>query len=430
MAENGESQQSQLLFSPPSSSDGSGVASREVDPFGNLTALIQQLTQRVDNLAKQVNNSCSGNAPVVKPRPGVTFNPVPNGLATERGESNVSVPRSSHQSTSSIPPAQQMRQVSSMNSNGTLTQTPSMTVADNNPNLVLASNFVPPILQDFMNTPTNIFNNQNDEIQCGQAKEQENKNDIVSALKLFDNSLSKYKKLQLEILYFKECISLKIVPKGLRQWKYPSGVKTNSEFHKTLIAFFNQQGLCFLDILVKEYTEQMLTLEQQLQTLEHEIKTNLDFNRYQYDYGRIFSSIDSLLIKIGETKKRKINRDMTAYANGNAYPDPPSNRTNNASYFPSTDGVDITNENTPANAATNAGVINNNEVTYGEVPDGNQNRRSERIYNLNQQKQQADNGRVDYTNQGFQPVAHNNRRKNAQKKNQNNNRRAFNRRKR
>ncbi|XP_043927752.1 CRACD-like protein [Protopterus annectens] len=346
------------------SSVSPGATRREVDAIGNLTALIQQLTQRVDNLAKQVlGQGTEENSSAVRPRTGVIHRSLgecsasstkQQGQVNVNGNGNVNI-------SNNIPPNTSLRGASTSNA------------LNNNQN---NDGILVPGLNDFLNTPVNIFSNCFNQEDSAQEDNQVRTNTIMDKLKSFDVNLLKYKKLQVEILYFQECIKLQIVPKGLRQWKYPSGVLKNSDMHRKLLQLFNKQGLEFLELLIAEYTTQINDLRLQLDALEKDIRSHPDFSRYNYDYTRIFASIENLLEKIMGTKKHKINRDKAAYAQGTAYPDPPINR------------------NLQGVASNNNSVITESQEMFNLQhenllsPQVNEVRRSERIFNRNQQ---ADN---------------------------------------
>ncbi|XP_043927766.1 eukaryotic translation initiation factor 2 subunit 3 [Protopterus annectens] len=102
----------------------------------------------------------------------------------------------------------------------------------------------------------------------------ETRNIIVNNLKLFYHKLFKFKKLQLEVQYLRECIDV---------------------FKTELIR------------------------------LDADIQADNDFLRYKYKFTRIFFSIDNTSLKIRETKLRKLNRDKHDYEHGLAYPPPPMN---------------------------------------------------------------------------------------------------------
>ncbi|XP_043944904.1 CBP80/20-dependent translation initiation factor-like [Protopterus annectens] len=148
-----------------------------------------------------------------------------------------------------------------------------------------------------------------------------------NALKNFDLKLMKYKKLQLEITYFKECVNEGIVPKGLRSWQYPTVLIENSLFQKDLLSLFNKHGLELLDIMIKHYQLAADILIKEITVLDEKVKGDLDFNRYKYEYDGCFSSINSYLVKLKSTKMTKLNRYREAYKTGISYPKPPVSQT-------------------------------------------------------------------------------------------------------
>ncbi|XP_043932286.1 putative uncharacterized protein DDB_G0292438 [Protopterus annectens] len=75
-------------------------------------------------------------------------------------------------------------------------------------------------------------------------------------------------------------------------------------------------------MLIKYYTLEIESLKSELEMFEHTITRDTDLARYRFDYGRIFSSIDSSLAEAIETKKKKIVRDINDYSKGMAYPPP------------------------------------------------------------------------------------------------------------
>ncbi|XP_043942731.1 interphotoreceptor matrix proteoglycan 1 [Protopterus annectens] len=152
-------------------------------------------------------------------------------------------------------------------------------------------------------------------------------NSISSKLKTFDACLFKLKKLQLEVAYFTECLSLKIVPKGLRRAPYPTGLEAGSVFHTDLVNLSNRQGLELIDLIVKHYTLWIEELSLYITDLDKMITNDFAFNRYKFEYERTFVSIDEHMFKLQSQKIKKLFRDCDAYKQGLAYPNPPLGQT-------------------------------------------------------------------------------------------------------
>ncbi|XP_043922148.1 probable basic-leucine zipper transcription factor E [Protopterus annectens] len=167
-----------------------------------------------------------------------------------------------------------------------------------------------------------FFNSSNNAVELQQSSEGRN-SDIVLLINEFDYKLFKCKKLQLEVAYLEECLNKKIVPKGLRQWRFPVGLIKGSSLHSKLLDLFDKQAFDFMQVLITHYLEQIYEYQVDLEKLEVDIKENQDFPRYRYEYTRIFSSIEATMNKLSNNKQKKIKRDLFQYTNLTAYPNPP-----------------------------------------------------------------------------------------------------------
>ncbi|XP_043932270.1 probable basic-leucine zipper transcription factor E [Protopterus annectens] len=167
-----------------------------------------------------------------------------------------------------------------------------------------------------------FFNSSNNAVEAQQSSEGRN-SDIILLINEFDYKLFKCKKLQLEVAYLEECLNKKIVPKGLRQWRFPVGLIKGSSLHSKLLDLFDKQAFDFMQVLIVHYLEQIHEYQVDLEKLEVDIKGNQDFPRYRYEYTRIFSSIEATMNKLSNNKQKKIKRDLFQYANLTAYPNPP-----------------------------------------------------------------------------------------------------------
>ncbi|XP_043937521.1 polycystic kidney disease protein 1-like 2 [Protopterus annectens] len=97
-------------------------------------------------------------------------------------------------------------------------------------------------------------------------------------------------------------------------------------FYKELIDLFNNQGLDLLRLMSKHYQSQISSLAGEVMELEKDIKSDTFFGRYQFDYDRIFTSIAQQLERLKSTKIKKLQRDLKAYAEGKAFPEPPTSQ--------------------------------------------------------------------------------------------------------
>ncbi|XP_043932298.1 dmX-like protein 2 [Protopterus annectens] len=131
--------------------------------------------------------------------------------------------------------------------------------------------------------------------------------------------LVKLKKLQLEVNYFRQCSTEKIIPKGLRSNFCPTGLFIDADFYKDLALLFDNQGLQLLELMIKHYNIQINKLINEVNELDNSLKKDVNFERYKYDYTRIFTSIDSLVYKLKLNKNKKLSRDRLSYRDNNAY---------------------------------------------------------------------------------------------------------------
>lgn len=152
---------------------------------------------------------------------------------------------------------------------------------------------------------------------------------IGEKLKTLDSKLLKIRKLQLEVAYFQQCVAEKIIPKGLRNSFTPTNLFSDSTFSDDLLVLFNRQGLELLELMIKHYNNYIGGLLVETEKLDCAIKNDMNFLRYKYDYNRIFTSIDALLVKLKFNKSKKLGRDRQAYQKGFAYPNLFRNTTNN-----------------------------------------------------------------------------------------------------
>ncbi|XP_043921643.1 CD109 antigen-like [Protopterus annectens] len=104
---------------------------------------------------------------------------------------------------------------------------------------------------------------------------------LVDILKTLDHKSLKVKKLQLEISYFNECKKVGVVPKGLRSWQYPTGLIAGSEFHSELISLFDRHGHELMDLMAKFYQKFIDQLSGEIEILDTNIKSHVDFNSVQ-----------------------------------------------------------------------------------------------------------------------------------------------------
>ncbi|XP_043920360.1 ATP-dependent RNA helicase DHX29 [Protopterus annectens] len=144
--------------------------------------------------------------------------------------------------------------------------------------------------------------------------------DVSEKLKILDNKTLKIRKLQLEVAYFKQCISENMVPKGLRNNFTPSGLIKENVFLIDLKAMFQKQGLDLLEMIIKHYTVCIDNLTTEIKLLDEEIRMYVSFEKFRYDYERIFASIDTYMGKLKIQKTKKLFRDRQVYLSNTAYP--------------------------------------------------------------------------------------------------------------
>ncbi|XP_043942703.1 protein kinase 4-like [Protopterus annectens] len=336
---------SQLLFedgdslTASESANNSNFGNNKSASIGKLTALIELLTQRVDTLASQVAGVLGGT--------GVGVDNVFSNGETRFGASGVNGASN----------AGANRNISGQRPNGCRQQTNGGEQQHRNNSGAVIGTFrdrEPNGSEQQLNGGSNNVTGSNDQVNsrvafstvvqlhnrnghelttrspngCEAQSGSGTFNNGPHAHSVFDVKLFKFKKLQVEVQYLRECSSRRQIPKGLRQWRFRNGLIAHSDFHKELIQLFDKQGLEFIDCLIKHYCEQITVLESDLTVLDNSIRTDKDFGRYKFDFLRVFSSIENSLCKIKENKIKKLKRDSLAYDNGTAYPLPKMHTSN------------------------------------------------------------------------------------------------------
>ncbi|XP_043944849.1 putative uncharacterized protein DDB_G0286901 [Protopterus annectens] len=428
---------SQILFDTSDSLDNDGAnpvglnltsSNNESTSFGKLTVLIELLTQRVENLASQVAGIMSRSPNVNasnfdKPRDIINRDNSGNNDRNKTANEALDSTSQCLNGPNQLPQQLQQQQLlnSELNvlpgSNDRVNRNLNFTLAASNnangnncnvraiplnrsgningntyaaragpsngsDNFLIRSNssintgtVSPiPVLNDWLKEPNNLFNNN---VEDMRHNDNVNSNDLANNLKTFDLKLFKFKKLQIEIQYLKECNIRQRVPKGLRQWRFPNGLVPHSQFHQDLLHLFDKQGLEFIDCLIKNYSEQLLCLENEVTVLDNAIRMDKNFPRYKFDFLHIFSSIDSSLEKIKENKVKKLSRDALAYTKGTVYPLPKTNVGNNKTVLSSGNIISTVDNVDPECSFQSVDVVHE----QCEMSDNSPIRRSERIAN-------------------------------------------------
>ncbi|XP_043929510.1 probable basic-leucine zipper transcription factor E [Protopterus annectens] len=303
---------SQSLFTQQE--DSRGIQDNAI---GDLTALVQVLLGQVESLTQKVDAFGTNNMPGMNIEARRHSDERGVGLTgrntSEAHPDNTAEGRSANNNTDSAPTCDVNRQ------GGTGQLMPPRCPS----NASQVQNDIIPTMSTFLNN-NNFFSGQSSSSVPSNDLNEGVRNVLSRNINEFDIKLYKCRKLQLEVSYLEECIHNKIIPKGLRQWRYPAGLTSTSSFYSELIALFDRQGHEFLQALINFYTKDITVLKTELEVLEHGIKSDKDFPRYKYEYCRIYTSIEATMNKLLVTKKKKIARDINDYANNQAYPKPPS----------------------------------------------------------------------------------------------------------
>ncbi|XP_043925786.1 uncharacterized protein LOC122800403 [Protopterus annectens] len=366
----------------------------------NIVSFFNTLTQRLDNIVNRLdaieNNSKSipttlsalqlsgsSNYPVSREENQLRngndvsncMNSIPpgqisrSGNAQELGTTNPDdLPSKTNGdivSTNSIPPGQIQRSGNQHDLGVNITNS----TTSNNTGFVNVSNFTEWV-NNFDNLTSGFQLNQ-EQLIGDTPLESVSRPTISEKLKTLDFKLVKIKKLQLEVVYFKQCLKERLVPKGLRNYQFPTGLVPDSMFHKELMNLFDNSGFTLMELMIKHYTVQIDELLVEVNSLDIDVKADINFTRYKYDYDRVFSSIDQMIEKLKVNKIRKLNRDRLAYSNGSAYPRPKTSQVWN--------NETLTSNNTEANRFNN----NSHDCNLGDdsdlCPPTEPVRRSERL---------------------------------------------------
>ncbi|XP_043911510.1 vomeronasal type-2 receptor 26-like [Protopterus annectens] len=143
-------------------------------------------------------------------------------------------------------------------------------------------------------------------------------------VRMLDELLFKYKNMEIENAYLKECLKLKIVPKGLRVYKYPNKVKEGTEFHKELLQIFDNCGFEIIKAIMKENEKDMECIYGKMDEINHKITNDLMFSIEdgKRKYYEILNKIEGKIKNVYERKSRKIKRDVKEYKDKVNYPKP------------------------------------------------------------------------------------------------------------
>ncbi|XP_043911512.1 vomeronasal type-2 receptor 26-like [Protopterus annectens] len=135
--------------------------------------------------------------------------------------------------------------------------------------------------------------------------------------------LVQIKKLQLDNVYFSECLKLKILPKGLCMWRFPTGLVPDTLFHNELIELFDRHGMEYMALAVKHNNLLTDSLTEQVAQVDNYVVNGQTYRKFETEYTRIFKSIDEQINIIKNKKVKKLLSDQKAYAENKVYTPPP-----------------------------------------------------------------------------------------------------------
>ncbi|XP_043922113.1 otoferlin-like [Protopterus annectens] len=149
-----------------------------------------------------------------------------------------------------------------------------------------------------------------------------NSSSIGKLLDRFEHKVIKYRKLLIENEYFGECISLKLVPNGLRYWKYPNGLTCDSPMYRELLELFNRQGFELMETMIKHNSKDLDNLFKEVLELEKYIKGDGSFAQCCDSFYKILEKAGRVSQELRVQKCKKVERDKLDYNQGHAYPAP------------------------------------------------------------------------------------------------------------
>ncbi|XP_043944926.1 recombining binding protein suppressor of hairless-like protein [Protopterus annectens] len=145
------------------------------------------------------------------------------------------------------------------------------------------------------------------------------------SMQKLEHALYRYKILELDNLYLKECLHKHIVPKGLRVYKYPNHVVSGSEFHNDLIQVFDECGFGIVKAIIKRNDIEINSLQKDITKLNVNVTSDLMFSIdvEKQKYHDLRKQIDKQCDIVMKCKYRKLNRDIKEYQEDRQYPNPP-----------------------------------------------------------------------------------------------------------
>ncbi|XP_043922204.1 uncharacterized protein LOC122797744 [Protopterus annectens] len=293
----------------PSSPASPNIFGSETNSNSDIAALLLAVSQRLDSLNSRLDVIEKRNFQVVRGDSNTNC----NGTVTER---------SGNTGTCSLPAAQPVRSFPIFNTqkDASITTPTILSEHDNQEGTLMGTSS----LSEWMKNTGDFFvflKPLGDDMPVSvDGSNRKCTVDINEKLKTLDNKILKLRKLQLETAYFKQCLNENIVPKGLRNNFSPSNLIPGTAFLSDLQALFQMQGVQLIELIIKHYSMYIDELMQEINLLDREIKFDINFSRFKYDYNRIFSSIDSFMIKLKNNKSKKLSRDRAIYQNDRAYP--------------------------------------------------------------------------------------------------------------
>ncbi|XP_043927902.1 DNA repair protein REV1 [Protopterus annectens] len=158
---------------------------------------------------------------------------------------------------------------------------------------------------------------------------------VVKYMKRMSRLMLKFRTLDIENGYLRECIAGGIVPKGLRVWKYPNNVQIGSTFHKELLDVFNNCGLEILKTIIKENNRVKDEIQNEIEELDQCIKDDLMFTimEEKEKYFNVRLEIDKKCEQMVQRKLKKFERDSKEYRSNTCCPKPRSYRQKKAVYL-------------------------------------------------------------------------------------------------
>lgn len=134
-----------------------------------------------------------------------------------------------------------------------------------------------------------------------------------------ERKLILYKNIEYDIFFLKTCVHHRIVPQGLRAYRFPNGITRDSDIYRDLVKLFNDTGLATLNFLINHNQTRLDNLRAELQQRQSVILRHQDLDSVRHLFDRITPKITRHVATLVFRKQKKLDRDLGQYQRNCAY---------------------------------------------------------------------------------------------------------------